>query len=112
MQKTIVAMQRDGVCVQVFAMNFEVPDGDFDLRAAVKAACTEYCQTKEGRETYEGNCNNFNWGDFDAYVPDELCEKHGFKRLRTEVSDEVVDFDELLVDDDDVFLDEDMEEMK
>lgn len=110
MVKTIIAIEQDGFDVRVLCLNFEVPNKDFDLKAAVEAACVEYCQTEEGRNTYEGNCNNFNWADFDVHVPDEICEKHGFKKINAEISDEIVNLDEQLVDEDEVFPDEQEDE--
>lgn len=107
MVKTIAALEQDGFDVRVLVLNFDVPSKDFDLKAAVEAACVEYCQTEEGRETYEGNCNCFNWADFEAYVPDEICEKHGFKKINAEISGEIVNWDEQLVDEGEVFPDDD-----
>ena len=34
-------------------------------------------------------------------VPAELCEKHGFKLVQSELSDIIVDWDEYLVDEED-----------
>lgn len=107
MLKTIVAIERDGIDIRVLALNFEVPSADFDLKAAVKAACTEYCKTPEGLETYRYNCNHFNWADFAMSVPAEFCEKHGFKFVQSNVSDEDVNWDEQLVDDDEIPNEED-----
>lgn len=98
MLKTIVAIERDGLDVRVLALNFEVPNAEFDIKTAVKAACTEYCQTEAGRATYAYNCSSFNWADFAMSVPTEICEKHGFKLIRSDVADEEVDWDEELVD--------------
>ena len=98
MLRTIVAIEREGLDIRVLALNFEVPNKDFDIKAAVKAACTEYCQTEAGRKTYEYNCSSFNWADFAMSVPAEICEKHGFKLIQSDVFDEEVDWDEELVD--------------
>lgn len=103
MLKTIVAIERDGLDVRVLALNFDVPNAEFDLKAAVKAACTEYCKTEEGRATYEYNCDSFNWADFAMSVPAALCEKHGFQMLQSDVADEDVDWDEELVDANDIY---------
>lgn len=107
MLKTIVAIEQDGMEVRALALNFDVPSEDFDLKAAVKAACTEYCKTPEGLETYRYNCNHFNWADFAMSVPAEFCEKHGFKFVQSNVSDEDVNWDEQLVDDDEIPNEED-----
>lgn len=106
MLKTIVAIERDGMDVRVLTLHFEVPNTQFDLKAAVKAACTEYCKTEEGKKVYEYNCNNFNWADFEMNVPQEICEKHGFKLIQSDVADEEVDWDEELVNEDELCEDE------
>jgi hypothetical protein len=112
MLKTIVAIERDGLDVRVLALNFDVPSADFDLKSAIKAACTEYCQTEAGRQTYEYNCSSFNWADFAMSVPAEICEKHGFKLIQSDVADEDVDWDEELVNSDDVYEDDEDEKCK
>ena len=96
--KTVVAMERDGLDVRTIVLNFEVSSEIFDIVAAAKAAAKEYCLTEEGKRTYEGNCNCFNWGDFDAYVPQNICRRHGFAKIEPPVPDVFVDFDEQLVD--------------
>ena len=106
MIRTIIAMERDGLDVRILTLNFDVPGKDFDLCSAVKAACLEYCQTDAGKKIFEGNCNCFNWADFDVHVPGAICEKHGFKKVPAETADFIVNFDEQLVDENDVFSDE------
>lgn len=59
---------------------FEVPNKNFDLKGAVYAAATEFCQTEEGRRIYDYNCCCFNWADFSVSVPNEFCKKYGFKK--------------------------------
>ena len=102
MIKTIIAIERDGLDIRALALNFEVPSIDFDLKAAVRAACTEYCQTEQGLATYRYNCHSFNWADFAMSVPNEICEKHGFKLVKADVNDEEVEWDEELVNPDDI----------
>lgn len=102
MIRTIVAIERDGMDLRVLALNFDVPSADFDLKTAVRAACTEYCQTEQGRATYEYNCSSFNWADFAMSVPEEICAKHGFKLITSGVADEEVNWDEELVDENDI----------
>lgn len=109
MIRTILALERDGFDMRTLILNFDVPHKDFNLFSAVKAASLEYCQTEDGRKTYKGNCNCFNWADFDVYVPDDICERHGFKKMPAEVADCIVNFDEQLVDENNVFPEEDEE---
>ena len=75
---------------------------DSDFKKAVMAACKEYCLTKEGKKVYEGNLNSFNWGDFDTYVPNNICEKYGIHKVQSNVSGEFV-FDQQLVNEDEIF---------
>ena len=106
MLRTITALEHEGMDVRVLVLNFEVPNEEFDLMAAVKAAALEYCQTEEGKKTYEYNCRNFNWADFEMNVPDEICARHGFSVLASPVADLVVDWDEQLVEREEVCLED------
>lgn len=72
MIQTIVAIECDGWDVRTLTINFNVPNKDFDLVAAVKLAATDYCKTDEGKRVYIYNCWNFNWADFAMSVPNEF----------------------------------------
>ena len=99
MIRTIIAVEHDGLEERMIALGFQVPSTAFDLHAAIKAAIRDYFLTEEGKRTLEYTCGCFNWADFHMYISDELCVKHGFKRLNTEVfSDEIVNWDEDLTD--------------
>lgn len=105
MLKTIVAIDVDGLDVDVLTIALDVEDG-IDIKHAVMDACKEYCLTEDGQDTYdECNCRCFNWADFDAYVPNELCEKHGFRKVDVCTTLEF-DLNEQLVDEDDIFPEE------
>lgn len=95
--RTIVAIEQGRYTPQVLVLNFEVPNVEFDLIAAVKAACKEYCQTEDGKRVLADNFDYFNWGDFDKFVPDCICRRYGFLKLPKEVSDTLVHFEEHLV---------------
>ena len=99
---TVVAIERDGLDVRVLSLQFDVPNAEFDLKDAVCKASTDYCKTSDGRMVYEDNCSYFNWADFARYVPQEICEKYGFRRIDSVVSDIEVDWDEQLVDDEQI----------
>lgn len=98
MLRTIVAIERDGLDIRTLNMTFEVPNEQFDLIGAIKKAATDYCKTEMGKQVYAYNCHYFNWADFEMNVPDEFCEKHGFKRIYSNLSDLEVNWDEDLVD--------------
>ena len=99
MLRTVVAIERDGLDIRVLTLQFDVPGEEFDLKEAVYKAATDYCKTTDGRKIYDYNCSYFNWADFATSVPQEFCEKYGFKRIDSAVSDIEVDWDEQLVDD-------------
>lgn len=104
MRHYIPAIDQDGLDVRVTVIVLDAND-NIDVVEAIKAACKEYCQTEEGKQTYIGNCDCFNWGDFDAYVPNSICEHHGIRKVDTCIS-EIRNFNEQLVEEFDVFTDE------
>lgn len=105
MLKTIVARDVDGLDVYVLTITLDVEDG-IDIKQAVMDACKEYCFTEEGRTTYDRcNCRCFNWADFDMYVPNDICEKHGFRKIDVRTTLEF-NLNEQLVDEDDIFPEE------
>lgn len=106
MIKTIVALNADWDDMRVLVLDFEVPNREFDLKAAVKKATLEYCLTEEGKSVYSGNCHCFNWADFAAEIPESICRKHGFKLIPYQDADEIVDLHEQLVDESEVFPDD------
>lgn len=99
--QTIVAVERDGLNVHAVAINLNILSEDqaFNVRQAVIDACTEFVQTEAGKRTYDYNCRNFNWADFESDVPNEICRKHGFEKLESFFDAMEVDWDEHLVDD-------------
>lgn len=72
-----------------------------DVITAIKKASTEYCLTNEGKQTYIGNCHCFNFGDFDTYVPNTICEKYGIKKIDSNTTFGIVDFNTELVEESD-----------
>ncbi len=75
-----------------------------DLEIAIEKSCTEFVKTKEGKRIYNFNCQNFNWADFNMYVPEDICKKYGFRKLKnpkTEM-DFTVNWDKHLVDDEEL----------
>lgn len=102
--KTIVATDQDGLNTRNLVITLEVLKDDINIEQAVMNACTEYCQTEEGKWVYcDCNCFSFNWGDFVTHVPKEICENHGFKIFESEYIEELqVDFNQQLVDEYDV----------
>ena len=101
-----ICVQEEGSYdAQHFTMLLEILSPDIktkeDLVKAVNAACTDFVKTEEGKKIYEYNCKCFNWTDFESKVPDSICEKHGFKKIRNPKYEIefTVNWDEHLVDD-------------
>ena len=99
MKYTISATEHDGFDTRTMSIELEVFKEDIDVLDAIKEACREYTTTENGLKTYIGNCDCFNWADFDMYVPNEICEKYGFRKIKSDVSNIDVNWDEQLVDD-------------
>lgn len=105
--QTIIAIERDGLDERILTIQLETYREGLDLRQAIIDACTEYVQTPEGKKLYEYNCGCFNWADFEASVPNEICEKHGFAKYKSLDADITVGWDEHLVDDSKLKYDKD-----
>lgn len=78
------------------------------IMAALRNIAKEYCLTENGKNIYDGNCCNFNIGDLTLYVPTEIFIKHGiFPKFRTNPTDAIsIDFNEQLVEESDIFPEE------
>lgn len=103
MRTIITVIERDGLTTRTLNINVEILDTNINLKKAISDACKEYCLTDEGRKTYEGNCNCFNWADFDTYVPNAICSKYGFVKIHDNYDYLDVIWDEQLVDEADIF---------
>lgn len=79
-EQIIVATESDGFETTNLVINLLVKKS-VDIDDAVKSACEEYCKTDEGKEIYKSNCYCFNWGDFNTYVPNSICEKYGIMKI-------------------------------
>ena len=100
---TDIGCDNHGTGSKAYSFSYLVSENCPDLLQAIKAAATEYCQTEEGKKTYDGNCCNFNIGDFDAYVPDDICLKHGFVPIKHNDDTINILFDDQMVDEFDIF---------
>lgn len=104
MLKNIVAVEYDEEGkISAFPILFEVPSAEFDLISAVRDAAAEYCKTEEGWNLFEYHSFSFNWEDFAQAVPNSICKKHGFQRVDNHLPYIVVDTDERLFEDPDLF---------
>ena len=105
MFKILPVTEREGSNIKTTIITLDIDEG-IDVKEAVKAACTEYCQTEDGKLILEGNGNVFNWGDLTTYVPNSICGKHGFRIIDLFVHEDEIDFNEQLVDESDIFSEE------
>ena len=98
----LMVVEHEGLGSRGFVLNFEVVDAGITnielLKDVVRKACAEYVQTEEGKKTLDYNCGCFNWADFEANVPQDICEKHGFRVVGNDITYNEVDWDEYLVD--------------
>lgn len=97
----LAVLDYDGDATYVKMLHFLVARESFDLKQAVINACTDFCNT-DGTDIYLANCCCFNWGDFDAYVPEKICRKHGFIKASTKNTTEIAYFNDHLVRDEDI----------
>lgn len=110
---SIIAMESEGMETRVIAIVLRIIDENIDIKEAVRAACTEYVQTKAGFNTYEYNCNYFDWADFEMNVPNYICRRHGFEKVDSIMALDDVAWGEQLVDEDKLRLtDEQFEALK
>ena len=81
------------------------------IMSTLRDIAKEYCLTEDGKKTYNSNCCNFNIGDLISYVSTETFIKHGiFPKFRTNPTDTIhMDFNEQLVNEDDIFPNEEGE---
>ena len=107
MIKIIVATETEGLETTNLVIALDVIRDDLNIEEAVMDACKEYCRTEEGQRVFKVNGCNFNWGDFDAYVPNDICASYGFTKIVSNIADEF-DFNQQLVDEEEIFSDDEM----
>lgn len=100
-----------GNCATAFDITVDSSWSEEQVMSALHDIAKEYCLTQDGRKTYESNCNCFNIGDLTLYVPTEMFVKHGiFPKFRTNPTDAIsIDFNEQLVEESDIFPEEEDE---
>lgn len=103
MQQTIIAKYHDGDDWNVLGIIIETTGNTgltnvSSIQRAFIAAANEFAATPDGKDVIDDNSGDFNYGDFVNNVPNEICEKHGFKIVDTFQTDLIVDHDECLVD--------------
>lgn len=103
-EKTIAAIEQDGFDTKILPITIFVREDVTNVEQAVADACKEYCLTKAGMQMLRNNSNQFNWGDFDCFVPNAICEKYGIlKKENDHVGNIVIAYDRQLVDAQELF---------
>lgn len=94
--------------VTTFEITVDDSWSESQIMFALRNIAKEYCLTDDGKKTYNNNCRCFNIGDLTLYVPTEIFIEHGiFPKFRTNPTDTIsMDFNEQLVDESDIFPDE------
>jgi hypothetical protein len=104
-EQTIFFAENLGGRSFTYSIRLKIADPDIDIEQAIKDACKEYCQTDEGRQLYLDNNKSFNYGDFDLYVPDEICKKYGIEKISGLEEGYLHDKFEQLVDEEEILKD-------
>ena len=61
-------------------LNFQVTSLDISLKDTVQKALNEYAHTKKGKTWIKDNSDMITYMDFFETVPNEICEKYGFRK--------------------------------
>lgn len=96
MVHNIIARQ-DGAPNLIIRIKTDVPVQE--LKPAIKDAVTDFLEnggTKADTALSASN-DNFNWGDFALWLPEEYAKKHGFEVLDAGIASLTVDHDESLL---------------
>lgn len=89
----LTAIERDGLSIRVLTVIFEVPAENFDIEENINRAVADFAKTENGKQTLEYTSGYFNLADVVQYLPNELCEKHGFKIINSALTDTELDWD-------------------
>lgn len=90
---SVILRDQDGLNVRISELIIRTWLSDDEIIPAIMAASKDYLNTPEGREVWEHNCHNFNFGDFDTNVSNKFCTPHGFYRVDQEMDSSMeVDF--------------------
>lgn len=93
---TIIARQIDEPSL-VIRIRTDIPVQE--LKAAIKDAITDFLENAGDKAdtALSATNDNFNWGDFALWLPEEYAKKHGFEVLDTGIASFTVDHDESLL---------------
>ena len=94
--RLIVTKEMDGTDENILVLAFECLPGT-NIHQAVRSAVKYFMMTDEGKEVYERNGRSFNWGDFDTYVTDDICQMFGFRYTGSACEVSYEDFNDQLI---------------
>jgi hypothetical protein len=96
MKYRISAINHDGRHPASMSFIFEDIVGNLNMKQAIRDAAYEFAHTELGLELLDYYGGGFSWGDV-ADIPEEICEKHGFRLEDFFVADATTDYYEALV---------------
>lgn len=100
----LILKDQDGLNEKFHTINVITSLPEDEIIPAIKAAAQDYLNTPEGRQTWEDNGGNFNYGDFDLCVPNEICISHGIYLVDNAVEIIHEDFNTTLAEPEDAEL--------
>ena len=77
----LVAKENIGLDENIVVIPFKVENTNVSIEELVAKATKEFLNTEDGKKVLEETCGNFNYADFDTYVPNSICGKYGFLKL-------------------------------
>ena len=77
----LVAKENVGLDENVLIIPLDVERKNVPIEELVALATKEFLSTEEGEKALEETCGNFNYADFDTYVPNSICGKYGFWKV-------------------------------
>lgn len=77
----LVAKECVGLEENILIIPLQVENLNISVEELVVKATKEFLNTEDGEKALEETCGNFNYVDFDMYVPNSICEKYGFRKL-------------------------------
>lgn len=83
---TLILKDQDGLSEKFYTINVLTSLPEDEIIPAIKAAAQDYLNTPEGRQIWEDNNGNFNYGDFNLCVPNKICIPHGIYLLDNPVT--------------------------
>ena len=90
----------DGNETNIYVSTYKIAKHVEDAEQAFRNAINEFLATDKGAIAIKDTYNDFNWGDVDIYIPEEILNKHGIYSTQCEDAINLeVNHDEILCKD-------------